>query len=355
MSRHRALLAGVLVLVLLTPAAALGAARSQPTPPDFAIDPFCGASGAHAVRLTGARWPANDKVDILVDGSFQGTVATNPAGTFDSTLTLTFAGPGAHRVNAHYDFPDVFFADIERTFSVPCPPPLPASLSVVPGCVGPGGAVDVTGKGWPAGGAVMLLVDGAHRATTVADASGAIYVPGFVPGPLATGSHTVTGTAAAYPNLFEAAAGVVVPCPPTPPGTPPPQQPPPPQEPPPEQPPPPGVPPPAQLTVSPPLGPPGAATIATGTGFPSNAVVFIGWPGEAGLLVDTDAAGAFSVSMLVLRGDLPGPRTLAALTVYLADGTTPSFDPALPGPFTAAAPYLVVPGNYDRPTLLARR
>jgi hypothetical protein len=72
-----------------------------------------------------------------------------------------------------------------------------------------------------------------------------------------------------------------------------------------------------KLTVRPTIGPPGLVVIATGTGFPPNAPISLGW--SAGItatpLVPTvsDATGAFTAQVLILPRDRVGKRSLRAV------------------------------------------
>jgi hypothetical protein len=77
----------------------------------------------------------------------------------------------------------------------------------------------------------------------------------------------------------------------------------------------------AELTLSPPLGPPGIVTIAEGRDFPPNTEIILDW--TAGIdqrraPVMTDDAGAFRTQVLVFHHDVEGPRDLVASP---ADGT----------------------------------
>jgi hypothetical protein len=92
------------------------------------------------------------------------------------------------------------------------------------------------------------------------------------------------------------------------------------------------------LRLDPPLGPPGFVTIATGEGFPANAPVTLTW--SVGITptplapVFTAATGAFTAQVLVLPGDVEGPRKLRAVVTLSGVPATP-----------ATAPFLVVAGT----------
>ena len=63
------------------------------------------------------------------------------------------------------------------------------------------------------------------------------------------------------------------------------------------------------LTCSPCIGPPGFVTQLNGTGYLPNAAVALRWaPGLGDKAVMADGAGSFSTQMLVMPGDMPGPR-----------------------------------------------
>jgi hypothetical protein len=63
------------------------------------------------------------------------------------------------------------------------------------------------------------------------------------------------------------------------------------------------------LVLNPAVGPPGFVTAATGTNFPPNIDVVVTWQGPPGSSnVHTDAKGNFSVAVLVMPHDSPGPR-----------------------------------------------
>ena len=92
------------------------------------------------------------------------------------------------------------------------------------------------------------------------------------------------------------------------------------------------------LRVDPPVGPPGFVTIAIGEGFPANAPVTLTW--SVGITptplapLFTDATGAFTAQVLVLPGDIVGPRKLRAVVTLSGVPATP-----------ATAPFLVVAGT----------
>jgi Tol biopolymer transport system component len=78
----------------------------------------------------------------------------------------------------------------------------------------------------------------------------------------------------------------------------------------------------AELTLDPPLGPPGIVTIAEGKGFPPKTEVILEWTvgiDQRRAPVVTDAAGAFRTPVLVFHHDVEGPRDLI---VSPADGTS---------------------------------
>jgi Tol biopolymer transport system component len=104
----------------------------------------------------------------------------------------------------------------------------------------------------------------------------------------------------------------------------------------------------AQLTVTPPIGPPGIVTIAEGTGFPPNTEILLEWtPGidEHRAPIVTDDAGAFRTQVLVFHHDIEGPRDLLAspadgsaflpiaVSFFVSKPTNspPRFDPTLTG------------------------
>lgn len=104
----------------------------------------------------------------------------------------------------------------------------------------------------------------------------------------------------------------------------------------------------AELTVSPPIGPPGIVTIAEGMGFPPNTEIVLEWtPGidEHRAPIVTDDAGAFRTQVLVFHHDVEGPRDLLAspadgsaflpiavsFFVSKPTNTPPRFDPTLVG------------------------
>jgi Tol biopolymer transport system component len=104
----------------------------------------------------------------------------------------------------------------------------------------------------------------------------------------------------------------------------------------------------AELTVTPPIGPPGIVTIAEGTGFPPNTEIVLDWtPGidEHRAPIVTDDAGAFRTQVLVFHRDVEGPRDLLAspadgsaflpiaVSFFVSKPTNspPRFDPTLIG------------------------
>jgi hypothetical protein len=94
------------------------------------------------------------------------------------------------------------------------------------------------------------------------------------------------------------------------------------------------------IVVDPAIGPGGFVTIATGTNFPPGATVSLAW--SSGLTaslppVVADAAGSFSVPVLILPRDTLGPRVLEA--TFTASG----------GGSAASQPFLVVPGSDEPP------
>jgi Tol biopolymer transport system component len=93
------------------------------------------------------------------------------------------------------------------------------------------------------------------------------------------------------------------------------------------------------IVVDPAIGPPGFVTSAIGTNFPPGASVTLTW--SVGLTasmppVVADAAGTFTVQVLILPRDTLGPRILAG--TFTASG----------GGSAASQPFLVVPGT-DQP------
>jgi uncharacterized repeat protein (TIGR01451 family) len=99
-----------------------------------------------------------------------------------------------------------------------------------------------------------------------------------------------------------------------------------------------------KLVVTPPIGPPGFVTLATGTGFPRGATVVLIWRRGLGTTtMRADRNGRFDVFVLVLPRDSVGPRLLVAL-------------PARLGAFRATtARFLVVPSPQQPPNFAERR
>jgi hypothetical protein len=90
----------------------------------------------------------------------------------------------------------------------------------------------------------------------------------------------------------------------------------------------------AVLSLNPGVGPAGFVTVVTGTGFPPNSDVVVAWQGPPGTATaHTDATGLFTVGLLVMPNDDPGPRSAVA--------------PGFPG---VAAPFLVVPSSVQPPS-----
>jgi hypothetical protein len=88
------------------------------------------------------------------------------------------------------------------------------------------------------------------------------------------------------------------------------------------------------LSLDPALGPAGFVTTVTGTGFPPNSDVVVSWLGPPGnATAHTDATGTFTVGLLVMPHDEPGPRSAVAA--------------AFPG---VAAAFLVVPSTVRPPS-----
>lgn len=84
------------------------------------------------------------------------------------------------------------------------------------------------------------------------------------------------------------------------------------------------------LTVYPVLGPPGAVTLARGSGFPANTALTLVWQtGIGSTRVTTDATGAFKVFILIFQHDQLGPRFL------------------VPVGYNVKARFLVVPASVD--------
>jgi hypothetical protein len=99
-----------------------------------------------------------------------------------------------------------------------------------------------------------------------------------------------------------------------------------------------------QLTLDPPMGPPGFVTAAVGKNFPSGASIDLTWDRGLGrVTVKADAQGGFRTYVLVFREDVPGPRFLVARNPGAAD--------SLP----ARAPFLVVSPPLEPPGIVARR
>ncbi len=99
------------------------------------------------------------------------------------------------------------------------------------------------------------------------------------------------------------------------------------------------------LTLDPPLGAPGFATLAIGTGFPANARVMLQWRPGLGVpaRVRADAKGAFRVHVLVIPHDRLGRRKLVARP----RGGGPSFEPI-------SAKFLVVPATVQPSAFVVR-
>jgi len=96
------------------------------------------------------------------------------------------------------------------------------------------------------------------------------------------------------------------------------------------------------LTLSPTLGPPGIVTVATGTGFPPGGQVAFLWDRGISANMDpvtVDAAGRFSVGILVFHHDQIGERNLVATDV--SGGAFP----------TTKVPFLVVVPTAQPPAL----
>ncbi len=96
------------------------------------------------------------------------------------------------------------------------------------------------------------------------------------------------------------------------------------------------------LRVDPRVGPPGIVTIATGEGFPANAPVTLTWSvgitATALAPVFTDSTGSFTAQVLVLPGDIAGPRKLRAVVTLSGVAAAP-----------ATAAFLVVAGTAAPP------
>jgi uncharacterized repeat protein (TIGR01451 family) len=99
-----------------------------------------------------------------------------------------------------------------------------------------------------------------------------------------------------------------------------------------------------KLTVTPPIGPPGFVTLATGTGFPRGATVILVWRRGLGTTtVQADRNGRFDVFVLILPRDSVGPRLLVALP-----GRLDAFR-------ATSARFLVVPSPQQPPNFAERR
>ncbi len=98
------------------------------------------------------------------------------------------------------------------------------------------------------------------------------------------------------------------------------------------------------ITVSPPVGPPGIVAIVTGAGFPPATPISLGW--SAGITptpleaVVTDAKGGFVAQLLVMPGDVLGPRLVQA---------APTGGPVAVAPATAR--FLVVASTAGPPII----
>lgn len=99
-----------------------------------------------------------------------------------------------------------------------------------------------------------------------------------------------------------------------------------------------------QMTLSPPVGPPGAVTIVAGKGFPPNTALTLAWkPGIGSTSVTTDGTGAFSDHpQLIFPKDQLGPRALVATP----SGVTATF---------LVVPPPLSPGDSDVPLQLVNR
>ncbi len=96
----------------------------------------------------------------------------------------------------------------------------------------------------------------------------------------------------------------------------------------------------AALVIDPPLAALGDAVVARGTEFPPDADVVLTWrPGLGRTVVTSDAAGAFTVSVLIFPEDRLGERVLVGTT---GDVTVES------APFLVVAPSGQPPGFHDR-------
>jgi hypothetical protein len=98
------------------------------------------------------------------------------------------------------------------------------------------------------------------------------------------------------------------------------------------------------LTLDPPLGAPGFATLAIGTGFPASASVELQWRPGLGVpvRVRTDGNGAFRTHVLVIPHDRLGRRKLMARPRGAA-----SFAPV-------SARFLVVPATVQPSAFVVR-
>jgi hypothetical protein len=96
------------------------------------------------------------------------------------------------------------------------------------------------------------------------------------------------------------------------------------------------------LRMVPAVSPAGTVTTAVGTGFPPNTVVPFGWDGGGPRQVTTDAAGAFSVPIVIMRHERLGPRAMVApvqANLYFGVSaphltTAPTFRPSGSGLFS---------------------
>jgi hypothetical protein len=86
-----------------------------------------------------------------------------------------------------------------------------------------------------------------------------------------------------------------------------------------------------KIALNPAVGPPGTITTVTGTGFPANTAVSLGWAAGVGTAeAHTDAQGAFTTELVVVVPDVLGPRQAVATQFP-----------------TAKAPFLVVPSTSE--------
>ncbi|HXM57296.1 MAG TPA: hypothetical protein VOB72_18000 [Candidatus Dormibacteraeota bacterium] len=212
------------------------------------------------------------------------------------------------------------------------PPPSPQPS----GSGGPTYTIEVIGRGLPPGQGDVVFNPGETQESFAAttDANGALDVvihPFAVP----KGAYVVD-VESFHLEAVVARALFTVPCPPTPPpATPTPSA---------------GVSPSPRitptpqvlnptLTLTPAVGPPGTVTVAHGAGFPPNVSVQLAWSQgiagttSAGLV--SDAAGAFTATVLVLPHDALGTRVLTALSAPPPGSTQIGF---------ASAFFLVTPG-----------